>query len=113
MLHFVREQLVLVIVGLGHRESTRLLAGVRPLVNAVTRRQIEPDNARKDLNVVLKDLLRITWWGTFEDLCHGDNHESRRVRKWFREGRDVPRPDAPLTPSEVETLAQRLWEYAA
>jgi len=111
MMHFVREYLVLTVPGLGSTDSALVLASVRGVCDDLNRRKIGPSKARAELNKVLKGLLNVMWWGTFEDLCGDGGSHPRRVRAWFRAGREVASLHAPLTESEAETLRQRLWEF--
>jgi len=67
------------------------------------------EEARVELNNVVKDEFVIDWWGTFDDLATGDSEFAKNARIDFR-GQDVDEDD-PLKDEELDPFVEFLTTY--
>jgi len=93
-----------IIHDLDEKEAEEFAAVVRTIFEHNP--ELTDENLEK-LNEASKEFLRIDWWGTFDDLTHGNSELARELRSSIREDESEDR----ITSAEMDDFVELVHSY--
>lgn len=80
---FLADYFVVLAPGPSSADHEAVFVAVGGLVQELAAGKLEKNEAIKKINEAAKNFSQIEWWGTFEDLCHGNGEFQEEVRGRF------------------------------
>ncbi len=113
LLKFVAEVLPYSPPGPRNSDLLTISTKVQEVLSGVKAGNLNLENARRKLNVILRSFSQIEWMGTFKDLKDGNSTYAKKIVKDYRRSRDLSVGAAPIavSRSQIKDFKEFLAEY--